>query len=151
MRVLACLCVLLAFGADLRAEMVIRGSWHAVLHIERNRKIQVRQFGSVMLSGRLVEADADRLVIRHQRADRSIARKDIEIVKLRTALSRVRNAGIGAGIGTGIGFVVGLAATRERHDDWQTVRAFSTVMGALIGFGLGWIPAGHKTVYKASR
>jgi Na+-driven multidrug efflux pump len=62
----------------------------------------------------------------------------------------LRSVAIGAAIGAGTGFLIGQIITRERHDDWQTIAYFCTIVGLGGGTALGSAFPAHPTVYRSS-
>ena len=79
-------------------------------------------------------------------------RSEVREIKLRRGSGRLKNAGIGAAVGAGVGAGLGLAVTGgDLEDLGAAVFALLTTVGTVAGFGLGFIPPGYGTIYKADQ
>lgn len=124
--------------------------WSALSQIRRDEKIQVVRHNMKTVNGRFESFSADSIVVRQKTADVVIPKSEVIRVTITGRNKRLRNMAIGAAIGTGTGFLIGQVITRERHDDWQTIAYFCTMMGLAAGTPIGAAIPSHPTVYRGT-
>ncbi|MBE0656656.1 MAG: hypothetical protein IH602_03145 [Bryobacteraceae bacterium] len=123
-------------------------NWSALSQIRRDEKVQVVRMNLKSVSGRFESFSSDSIVVRQKSADVVIPRSDVHRITITGRSKRLRNLAIGAAIGAGTGFVIGQIITRERHDDWQSIAYFCTMMGLAAGTPIGAAVPSHPTIYR---
>jgi hypothetical protein len=123
--------------------------WSALAQIRRDEKVQVVRMNLKSVNGRFESFSTDSIVVRQKSADVVIPKSDVHRVTITGRNKRLRNLAIGAAIGTGTGFLIGQIIARERHDDWQTIVYFCTMMGLGAGTPIGAAIPSHPTIYRA--
>ncbi|HEV3468272.1 MAG TPA: hypothetical protein VG148_03050 [Pyrinomonadaceae bacterium] len=142
-----------ALGVAAQQPPPARDGWSAVRALAPGEKLVVRTKDGERLAGRFVSASDQRLVVRHDETDLTLARDNVRLVQLNRGKSRLRGALLGAAVGGGAGFAVGGIIYFPHRDDiaGSTVPAF-TALGAAVGTAVGAaLGKGNKneTVYEA--
>lgn len=153
MRFLAVAMTLVLIVPSLEAQQVQKGSWAAVTTLQVGQRIKVARFTGRQVGGKFVSAEEDAVTVRAGQDEVRVERSNVRQVQIRAASGRLRNAGIGAAVGAGVGLGLGgllLAATGGSDFTNELLLSF-TGTGAALGFGIGWIPPGYRTVYKVKR
>ena len=101
------------------------------------------------VNGSFESFSSDSVVVRQRSAGVVIPKSDVHRITITGRNKRLRNLAIGAAIGAGTGFVLGQVIARERHDDWQTIVYFCTMIGLAAGTPIGAAIPSHPTVYRA--
>lgn len=139
------ICVLPApvFAAD-------ESDWNNLSQVHAGEKVQVVRQKMKTVTGNFESFSQDSIVVRQKQADVVIPKTEVVRVTIMSRNKRLRNLAIGAAAGAGTGFLIGQIMTRERHDDWQTIAYFCTMVGLGGGTGIGASIHGHPTVYRAA-
>lgn len=124
--------------------------WNNLSQIRPGEKVQVVRQKMKTVNGSFESFSEDSIVVRQKSAYAVIPKGEVVRVTIMSRGRRWRNLAIGAAAGAGTGFLIGQIITRERHDDWQTIAYFSTVVGLGAGTGIGASIHGHPTVYRAA-
>ena len=150
MRLVASFCVFLVTVA---AQEVTSGSWERVQQLTAGNPVRVRDFSGNEHRGRIASLETDSLAVQTGTGTVKVGRNDIREVKTRRLSGRARNAGIGAAVGAGLGLgTAGILVSAAGGGDLAApILIVFTLVGGAIGFGLGWIPAGYVTLYRARR
>lgn len=143
----------LLIAQTLSGQQVQKGSWAEVVALWSGAKVKVARFAAKEARGQFVSAGEDAINIRDGRDEIRVERSDVRQVQIRSVSGRARNAAIGAAVGGGLGLGLGgiLLAATGGSDSTNELLAGFTFIGAATGFGVGWIPPGYSTVYRAKR
>lgn len=141
--VVLCLLASTAAAAD-------ESDWNNLSQIRPGEKVQVVRQKMKTVNGSFESFSEDSIVVRQPPADVVIPKDEVVRVTIMSRNKRWRNLAIGAAAGAGTGFLIGQIITRERHDDWQTIAYFCTLIGLGGGTGIGASIHGHPTVYRAA-
>ncbi len=125
-------------------------NWADLSKIRPGEKIQIVREKMKTVNGTFESFSDDSIVVRQKSADVVVPKREVVRVTITGRSKRLRNLAIGAAAGAGTGFLIGHIVTREKHDDWQTIVSFSTMVGLAGGTGIGASIAGHPTVYRAT-
>ena len=150
MRLLACFCV---FLVTISAQEVTRGSWARVEQLTSGNRVIVQDFNGREHKGRVSAVTSNSLGVETSRGTVNLERANVREVKARRISGRARNSAIGAAVGGGVGLGTAgiLLAMTGGSDLTGPILLVFTFIGAAVGFGLGWIPPGNVTLYRAQR
>ena len=124
--------------------------WGGLAQIGKGEKVQIVKRDLKTVNGRFESYSQDAIVVDQKGASIAVPRQDVHRVTITGRGKRLRNLLIGAAAGAGTGLLIGQLATRERHDDWQTVASFCTIVGLGGGTAIGAAIPSHPTVYRGS-
>ncbi len=124
--------ILLVAAATLAAQST--ADWSAVMALPPGARIRV-EAPPRKLSGRLLSAAADAIVVRSGAREERVARSQISRLDARRNSHRKRNVLIGIGIGTGAGLGLGLAARTSCTGFCISPVSNGVVVGAGIAAG----------------
>lgn len=124
--------------------------WGGLSQIGKGEKVQIVKRDLKTVNGRFESFSQDAVVVNRKGSSIAVPRLDVHRVTISGRSKRLRNLVIGAAAGAGTGLLIGQIITRERHDDWQTIAYFCTVVGLGGGTAIGAAFPSHPTVYRSS-
>jgi hypothetical protein len=135
----------------LAANAAFSAGWDAVQRIQPDTKIDVLSGEAKNLRGKFVSANDAVLVMRLKSGEMSIARGNVQRVRVADPSRRVRNGVLATSIGAGIGLAAGVAICPHCANEgapWKFTGPL-TAIGAGAGAAGGFLPPPYRTIYKS--
>jgi hypothetical protein len=133
----------------LTADTLLSAGWEAVQKISANTKILVVAGAPREVRGILVSADETTLVVRSTSGEQSIARGDIQRVRVADPSGRVKKGVLATAIGAGAGFAIGFAICPHCANEGAAGKFTAPLTAAGAGVGsLGFLPLPYRTIYS---
>lgn len=142
-----------AVAAAIAAASAFAADWDAVRSMAPDTKVQVTTADKSGVSGKLVRATADSIVVATKKGEVSTAVANVRVVKVADASKRARNGIIGTAIGLGAGLAIGFAVCPGCSGEgvaWKYTGP-GAAMGAAAGAAAGFLPLPYRTIYRAPR
>jgi hypothetical protein len=118
--------------------------------LRAGQKIEVVDMKLKSLKGTFVSFSEEAISLRVKESEVAVPRPDVLRVSLRENSKRTRNLLIGLGIGAAGGLATGLGIM-EREPGYAGAVAGTTILGAVVGAGLGAAFPGYQTIYRVKR
>ena len=131
------------------ATAALGADWDQVRRISEGQQIEVTTRNGIRARGAFVLASTDSVVVREQTGEHSVARSDINRVRIYDPARRVRRGIMWTIIGGGLGAGLGVAACPGCGNE-GTVSPYigpGAAGGAAIG-ALGFLTNSYRTIYR---
>jgi hypothetical protein len=135
----------------LAANAAFSAGWDALQRIQPDTKIDVLTREAKNLRGTFVSANETVVVVRSKSGEMSIARGNVQRVRVADPSRRVRNGVLATSIGAGVGLAIGGAICPHCANEgapWKFAGPL-TAIGAGAGAAGGFLPLPYRTLYKS--
>ncbi len=123
---------------------IARSQWSDVQALPRESHVEI-VLAKSRVYGRLASTTDTSIAVRRGPRVTTVLRGDVERVGVRSGKARLRNARNGALIGLGIGVAVPFFIEDSARPEANLILGG---FGAAIGFGVGALAPGYRTVYR---
>ena len=127
-----------------------QASWDNLRRLGVGEKIEVVDMKLKSFRGTFVSFSPEAISLRVGSDEVAVQRADVLRVTSRERTRRGRNALIGLAIGAAGGLATGLGIM-EREPGYAGAVAGTTILGAVVGAGLGAPFPGYQTIYRVKR
>lgn len=131
------------------AGLCLGAGWESVQRIAPAQKVEVTRVKDQVVKGRFVSATDTVLIVRTKAGEQSLAKADVERVRVAEPGRRTRNGllgtAIGLGAGIGLGFAVCPGCANEGSGGKYVGPAGAA--GAGLGAAAGFLPTPLRTIY----